>query len=81
MSGPSADPGYAGALRYQPRLVLARGIEVSPLLANIALHVLDEHVQEQWRQHMGTEYRRTRRRRNGLGTWRLVVSLRDRPGL
>jgi len=45
---------------------------LSPLLANIALHVLDEHLQEQWRQHMGTEYRRTRRRRNGLGTWRLV---------
>src|SRR3954447_15026841 len=45
---------------------------LSPLLANIALHVLDEHLQGQWREHMGTEYRRTRRRRNGLGTWRLV---------
>ena len=45
---------------------------LSPLLANIALHVLDEHVQGQWREHMGNEYRRTRRRRKGLGTWRLV---------
>ena len=45
---------------------------LSPLLANIALSVLDEHLQEQWRQLMGTEYRRARRRRNGLGTWRLV---------
>jgi RNA-directed DNA polymerase len=45
---------------------------LSPLLANIALHVLDEHLQDQWRQHMGTEYHRARRRRNGLGTWRLV---------
>ena len=45
---------------------------LSPLLANIALSVLDEHFQGQWRQQMGTESRRARRRRNGLGTWRLV---------
>ncbi len=45
---------------------------LSPLLANIALHVLDEHLQNQWRQMMGNEYRRTRRRRLGLGTWRVV---------
>jgi RNA-directed DNA polymerase len=45
---------------------------LSPLLANIALHVLDEHLQGQWRKQMGTDFRRTRRRRTGLGTWRLV---------
>jgi hypothetical protein len=45
---------------------------LSPLLANIALHGLDEHLQNQWRQTMGNEYRRTRRRRLGLGTWRVV---------
>jgi RNA-directed DNA polymerase len=45
---------------------------LSPLLANIALQVLDEHLQDQWRQLMGNEYRRARRRRLGLGTWRLV---------
>jgi len=45
---------------------------LSPLLSNIALSVLDEHLQEQWRQQMGTESRRARRRRKGLGTWRLV---------
>jgi RNA-directed DNA polymerase len=45
---------------------------LSPLLANIALSVLDEHFQGQWRRQMGTESRRARRRRDGLGTWRLV---------
>jgi len=45
---------------------------LSPLLSNIALSVLDEHLQGQWRQQMGTESRRARRRRKGLGTWRLV---------
>ncbi len=45
---------------------------LSPLLSNIALSVLDEHLQQQWRQQMGTESRRVRRRRKGLGTWRLV---------
>jgi len=45
---------------------------LSPLLSNIALSVLDEHLQEQWRLQMGTESRRARRRRKGLGTWRLV---------
>ncbi len=45
---------------------------LSPLLSNIALGVLDEHLQEQWRQQMGTESRRARRPRKGLGTWRLV---------
>lgn len=43
---------------------------LSPLLANIALSVLDEHFQGQWRG-WSQEHRATRRR-NGLGTWRLV---------
>ena len=42
------------------------------MLANIALSVLDEHFAGQWESLMGTEDRRWRRRRNGLGTWRLV---------
>jgi RNA-directed DNA polymerase len=45
---------------------------LSPLLANIALSVLDEHLHGQWESLMGTEDRRYRRRRKGLGTWRLV---------
>jgi RNA-directed DNA polymerase len=43
---------------------------LSPLLANIALSVLDEHFSRQWRA-WSKEHRKTRRR-NGLGTWRLV---------
>lgn len=45
---------------------------LSPLLANIALSVLDEHVHGQWQTVMDTEDRRRRRRRKGLATWRIV---------
>jgi RNA-directed DNA polymerase len=43
---------------------------LSPLLANIALSVLDEHVDTQWRS-WSKEHRKTRRR-HGLGTWRMI---------
>ena len=43
---------------------------LSPLLANIALSVLDEHFDAQWRS-WSQEHRATRRRK-GLGTWRIV---------
>lgn len=45
---------------------------LSPLLANIALGVLDEHFHGQWETVMNTEDRRYRRRHKGLGTWRIV---------
>jgi RNA-directed DNA polymerase len=45
---------------------------LSPLLANIALSALDEHFDQQWRQEMGTHYQRAKRKRNGLGNWRVV---------
>lgn len=47
---------------------------LSPLLANIALTALDEHLMAPWRPDgsMGTTYRRHRRRRDGLPTWRIV---------
>ena len=45
---------------------------LSPLLANIALSVLDEHFTRQWNTAMGSYYQRSQRRRNGLGNWRLV---------
>lgn len=45
---------------------------LSPLLANIALSVLDEHFAEPWQTTMSTAMRRRTRRRKGLGTWRLV---------
>jgi RNA-directed DNA polymerase len=49
-----------------------QGGPASPLLANIALSVLDEHFDRQWQQEMGSSYQRTKRRRNGLGNWRLI---------
>jgi len=45
---------------------------LSPVLANIALSVLDEHFAADWEGPMRTAMRRRTRRRKGLGNWRLV---------
>lgn len=47
---------------------------LSPLLANIALSVLDEHLHRAWEPggELSTDYRRGRRRAGGLPSWRLV---------
>ncbi len=47
---------------------------LSPLLANVALSVLDEHLHGPWKPGgaMSTDYKRGRRREQGLPTWRLV---------
>jgi RNA-directed DNA polymerase len=47
---------------------------LSPLLANIALSALDEHVHGPWLEGgvMSTPRRRARRRANGLPNWRIV---------
>ena len=47
---------------------------LSPLLANIALSVLDEHLHAPWKPggSMSTDYRRARRRASGQPTWRLI---------
>ncbi|MFE5023035.1 group II intron maturase-specific domain-containing protein [Streptomyces sp. NPDC056656] len=47
---------------------------LSPLLANIALSVLDEHLHPAWERggELSTDYRRGRRRAIGLPSWRLV---------
>jgi RNA-directed DNA polymerase len=47
---------------------------LSPLLANIALSALDEHVMAPWKpdREMGTAARRNYRRSKGLPTWRIV---------
>ena len=47
---------------------------LSPLLANIALSVLDEHLHGPWKPtaEMGTSSSRARRRRQGLPNWRVV---------
>jgi RNA-directed DNA polymerase len=45
---------------------------LSPLLANIALSVLDDHFAEAWQGDMATRVDRARRRRQGRATYRLV---------
>ncbi len=45
---------------------------LSPLLANIALSVLDDFATEQWATAMSSRRDRERRRHRGLPTWRLV---------
>jgi RNA-directed DNA polymerase len=47
---------------------------LSPLLANIALSALDEHVHGPWLEGgtMSTPRRRARRRAKGLPNWRIV---------
>jgi RNA-directed DNA polymerase len=47
---------------------------LSPLIFNIALSALDEHLTAPWKPGgaMSTEYRRAARRRKGLPTWRIV---------
>ncbi|MEV0733388.1 group II intron reverse transcriptase/maturase [Polymorphospora sp. NPDC050346] len=45
---------------------------LSPLLANIALSVLDDFAVGHWTTTMATRQDRERRRRRGLPTWRLV---------
>lgn len=44
---------------------------ISPLLANIALSVLDEHFEAKW-QAMGTQQQRWRLNRKGVASYRLV---------
>jgi RNA-directed DNA polymerase len=45
---------------------------LSPLLANIALSALDDHFDQEWRREMGNDWQRRKRRKHGLGNWRLV---------
>ena len=45
---------------------------LSPLLANIALSALDDHFSRTWQTQMGTTRQRARRRKDGLGNWRLI---------
>jgi RNA-directed DNA polymerase len=45
---------------------------LSPLLANIALSILDDHFAQQWHQAMGTANQRAQRRYHGEATYRLI---------
>ena len=44
----------------------------SPLLANIALSVLDDHFAQAWQAMGATSYQRWKRRQSGLPNYRLV---------
>ena len=45
---------------------------LSPLLANVALSVLDDQFMQQWATTMATEQQRQKRRRHGQANYRLV---------
>jgi RNA-directed DNA polymerase len=45
---------------------------LSPLLANVALSVLDDHFAVAWQTNSGSTYQRTKRRRAGLANYRIV---------
>jgi RNA-directed DNA polymerase len=50
---------------------------LSPLLANIALSVLDEHFAEVWERNMGTRTQRATRRNHKEATYRLIRYVDD----
>jgi RNA-directed DNA polymerase len=56
------------------RVIHCVGGVVSPLLANIALSVLDEHVMAPWKPGgtMSTSGKRAYRRSKGRPTWRII---------
>ena len=45
---------------------------LSPLLANVALSVLDDYFMQQWTTTMGSEVQRQTRKRRGQANYRLV---------
>ncbi len=49
-----------------------RGGIISPLLANIALSVLDDHFAEAWQRDVATRTQRATRRSHGEATYRLI---------
>ena len=58
--------------REETRTGTPQGGILSPLMANIALSVLDGHFDQIWRQEMGTPYQRKKRRRRGQGNYQLI---------
>jgi RNA-directed DNA polymerase len=61
-------PGTTAGTTHNPTLRIGRDL----VPADIALSALDEHFDRQWRQSMSTWHQRDRRRRAGLGCWKLI---------
>ncbi len=58
--------------QQETRTGTPQGGILSPLLANIALSVLDDYFIQAWQQTMSDHNARYRRRRKGLANWRLI---------
>jgi RNA-directed DNA polymerase len=58
--------------REETRTGTPQGGILSPLLASIALSALDDHFDQIWRQEMGTQWQRRKRRRRGQGNYQLI---------
>lgn len=59
-------------LTDQTKTGTPQGGIISPLLANVALSVLDDHFMTQWHEMMETTRQRATRCRHHLASWRLV---------
>jgi RNA-directed DNA polymerase len=64
--------------REESRSGTPQGGILSPLLANIALSALDDYFTRQWQREMGTQWQREKRRKYGLGNWKIIRYADDR---